>query len=52
MLRTRARPYGLLLGASVLALVVAAGSATAYGGAAQPCTVGVTVDSTGADGSS
>src|SRR5689334_739097 len=52
MLRTRTRLLGFSLGASLLALVALAGSATAYRSAAQPYTVGMTIDSTGADGSS
>jgi ABC-type branched-subunit amino acid transport system substrate-binding protein len=51
MLRTRTLRSGLVVGASLLALVAVAGSATAHGTAEQPYTVGMTVDSTGPDGS-
>jgi ABC-type branched-subunit amino acid transport system substrate-binding protein len=52
MLRTRTRLYGLLVGVSLLALVAAAGSATAHVTVAQPYIVGATVDMTGQDSSS
>src|SRR5262245_53491253 len=47
MLWTRTRLSGLAVGATLFALAVVAGSATAHGSAGQPYTVGMTVDFTG-----
>jgi ABC-type branched-subunit amino acid transport system substrate-binding protein len=51
MLRMRTLLPGLVVGASILVLAAIAGSGTAHGSAEQPYTVGMTVDSTGTDGS-